>query len=540
MTTPNYAALGGPGLSVTQFLNSLQGEALEQFLNSEVLSLLAAVGGGELSDDDLRRAIPHFIDFYALLGEDDSRKNILDLVPKNKRDELEARVEMAIYKENSDKWGKDEIRSLRDFFGLIEEKITNPIVVSVGEITPAYGLFNHQRKAIEKIKPLLFEGDRRAVLHLPTGVGKTRVAMHIVAESLRNEDPSIVVWLASGRELLEQAVVDFSEAWNHLGTRELSAYSVWSDAALDFDDVSDGLIVIGLQKAYALSSGVDENWALKLSSKIRLVVFDEAHQAIAKTYRQVTDHLTLNYRCSLLGLSATPGRTWSDIDKDEELAKFFSYNKVSLETENDNSIEYLINNEYLAQPNFETLLSEPGLNLDHDEQVRISNMLEIPDEIVERLSLSKQYILAIISAIFKLLENGHKRIIVFAATVNHAKILNVILMLKDIRSFVVLATTNKLERKKIIDEFKSDSREDMVLINFGVLTTGFDAPKASAAVIARPTKSLVLYSQMVGRIIRGPKAGGTENCDIITVVDPDLPGFGDVAQAYTNWEEIWK
>ena len=76
-------------------------------------------------------------------------------------------------------------------------------------------------------------------------------------------------------------------------------------------------------------------------------------------------------------------------------------------------------------------------------------------------------------------------------------------------------------------------------MNFGVLTTGFDAPAASAALIARPTKSLVLYSQMVGRVIRGPKAGGTDRCEVVTVVDTTLPGFGDVAEAFTNWEDVW-
>ena len=78
-----------------------------------------------------------------------------------------------------------------------------------------------------------------------------------------------------------------------------------------------------------------------------------------------------------------------------------------------------------------------------------------------------------------------------------------------------------------------------VLNNYGVLTTGFDAPKASAVVIARPTRSLVLYSQMIGRVIRGPKAGGTETCEIVTVVDPHLPGFGSVAEAFSNWEDAW-
>ena len=79
----------------------------------------------------------------------------------------------------------------------------------------------------------------------------------------------------------------------------------------------------------------------------------------------------------------------------------------------------------------------------------------------------------------------------------------------------------------------------MVLCNYGVLTTGFDAPRTSAAVIVRPTRSLVLYSQMVGRAIRGPAAGGNEACEIVTIVDTALPGFGDVADAFSNWEDVW-
>jgi len=79
----------------------------------------------------------------------------------------------------------------------------------------------------------------------------------------------------------------------------------------------------------------------------------------------------------------------------------------------------------------------------------------------------------------------------------------------------------------------------VVIVNYGVLTTGFDAPKTSAALIARPTKSLVLYSQMVGRAIRGTRAGGNMDAEIVTVTDPNLPGFGDVAEAFTNWEDVW-
>ena len=63
--------------------------------------------------------------------------------------------------------------------------------------------------------------------------------------------------------------------------------------------------------------------------------------------------------------------------------------------------------------------------------------------------------------------------------------------------------------------------------------------QTSAAVIARPTISLVLYSQMVGRAIRGTRAGGNAEAEIVTVVDSGLPGFGDIGDAFLNWEDVW-
>ena len=72
----------------------------------------------------------------------------------------------------------------------------------------------------------------------------------------------------------------------------------------------------------------------------------------------------------------------------------------------------------------------------------------------------------------------------------------------------------------------------MILCNYGILTTGFDAPQTSAIVIARPTKSYVLYAQMVGRGIRGIKAGGNKTCEISTVIDSNINDFIDITEVF--------
>ena len=528
------------GLTVPRFFEALPDEAVRRFLDRNVLSVLDAIFGGKITGDDLRRVARTLVDLDVLIGEVKGRKLVLSLVPQEKKAELEERVERSIIPANADDWADAEVRRMRDFFGLVEERIIAPDVPPTDSITPEYGLFDHQRNAVRKLTPLLCEGERRAVLHLPTGVGKTRTAMHVIADSLRRYEPSVVVWLASGKELLEQAAVAFREAWKHLGNRPLEIGTMWGDRTPDLHSFSDGFLAVGLSKGWAVISRTDPEWAARLSSRVRLVVFDEAHQSIARTYRRITDDLTLDYRCALLGLTATPGRTWADIDKDGELADFFFGNKVTLDVPGDNPIEYLINNRFLARPIFRTLFSKQGIRINNSDLKRIAVALDIPAQIVSTLSTSEQYVTAVLGAIESLLEAGHLRVLVFAATVEQARVITAILVARDIRSEVVTASTPERVRDNAIRSFKSDSEVPIVLVNFGVLTTGFDAPEASAAVIARPTKSLVLYSQMVGRAIRGPKAGGTEACEIVTVVDPSLPGFGDLAMAFLNWEDVWQ
>ena len=532
--------VGGVGLTVARFLGSLSDRDARRFVEPRVLSVLDAIFGGRIGGEELRRVGRTVIDFDVVLEDHEGRELVLRLIPEQKRAEVESRVGRSIYTGGEGYWTEAEIRRLRDFFGLVEERLVLPSEPSAAAISPEYGLFEHQRGAVRKLAPLLAEDERRAVLHLPTGVGKTRTAMHIVADSLRSHDPSVVVWLASGRELLEQAILAFKEAWSHLGTRELQVGTMWGDRMPDLGKFEDGFLAVGLAKAWAVLSRTDPDWAARLSPRVRLVVFDEAHQSIAGTYRRIANELTLDFRCALLGLTATPGRTWADIDKDGVLAEFYSGNKVTLDVAGANPIEYLVDNGFLAQPIFRTLLADPGLDFDDSELVRLSDELDIPEAIVARLSMSEQYVTAVLAAIGELISAGHRRVLVFAASVAHARVVTAILVARDVRSEVVTGSTPERVRDRATRTFKSDAEEPMVLVNFGVLTTGFDAPKVSAAVIARPTKSLVLYSQMVGRAIRGPKAGGTEACEIVTVVDPSLPGFGDLAAAFLNWEDVWQ
>ncbi len=137
--------------------------------------------------------------------------------------------------------------------------------------------------------------------------------------------------------------------------------------------------------------------------------------------------------------------------------------------------------------------------------------------VIKRLEYDYNRNVKIVDEILKLIQNGKKSILFFACSTEHAKIISTTLNASGIRSRYIDANTDREERHDSIRKFKT--QEIHILCNFGILTTGFDAPKTDCVFIARPTMSYLLYTQMAGRGLRGIKNSGTRDCLIIDVDD---------------------
>ena len=531
-----------------QLISNLDEKTLQQIIGNEVVSLIKLLDPNQATLTNLRKILISLYPPETLILSKENRSLLFDsLTPKQaellsvildapKGEDVYQDLKAVKIRRNSEKE-----RALFDFFELyVPQPELKPEIPASEVTTPQYALFSHQRQAAKNVKQYLSQEPQRVLLHMPTGSGKTRTAMNIIADQLRSREPTLIVWLAYSEELCEQAVQEFQKAWNYLGNRPLSVYRFWGDHDLDVEELEDGFIVGGLSKVYNATKR-SIRFINRLGSRTSLVIIDEAHQAIAQTYKLVLDSLVVPYdNTGLLGLTATPGRTWADISADAELAKFFAQRKVTLEVSGyDNPIEYLVSEQYLARATYRSLFYESGLKLTNRDLSKIEEQLELPQYLLNRLAEDEQRNLRIISEIENLTQN-HQRILVFATSVKHAEILACVLQIRGFSAEAITGETPSLRREKVIKNYKDDTEETKILCNYGVLTTGFDAPRTSATVIARPTKSLVLYSQMVGRAIRGVKAGGNETAEIITVVDTQLPGFGSVAKAFNNWEDVWK
>ena len=534
-----------PGMAFRTLLQQSKPIALRGIIDEAVIDVLQALDPKILSGEHLGELARQIIEPADALRDSNIRERVIRLLPLQKAQELAKRLDAKAGRSLYDNLCvaasvKSALPTLFSFFGVVQDpRAPKDLTPIVGNAIASYGLFDHQRNAARKVVRILSEQPRKTVLHMPTGSGKTRTAMHIIASHLRESEPTIVCWLAQNAELLEQAADEFESAWNYLGNREVEIIRFWGNRNAYLMDVHDGLIVAGLGKMSSLDSR-DPQTLLRLADRVSLTVIDEAHQAIAPTYQAVLTALYSKRPANaLLGLTATPGRTWSDINEDTKLSNYFDGMKVMLEVEGYNDpVTFLIEQGYLARPVFKQLNSEASIRLSANDIKELSTSIDVSENLLKRLGTDTQRNLKIVSAVEDLVTR-HKRIIVFAPSVANARILNAILSYKDIESHIVTGQTNTSERERIIRRFRGNANRTMVLVNYGVLTTGFDAPATSAAIIARPTRSLVLYSQMVGRATRGTRAGGNEEAEIITVIDPHLPGFGSVAAAFTNWEDVW-
>ena len=407
-------------------------------------------------------------------------------------------------------------------------------------VSPSYGLHDYQRQVVRDLLSILSPNtlqpmapSRRVVAHLPTGAGKTRIASHVACQLLNRKEDALLVWLASTEELCDQAAEELGRAWSHLGNRDVHVHRYWGSSSLSLSSLSEGFLVAGLSKLRATASRTT-GLLVSISDRAAGVIFDEAHQAIAKTYEFVTEQLVA-HEPPLLGLTATPGRKPVPGDDDWRLAEMFHSNKVTIDPQgHPDPVTYLISNDYLAEPEFipidfesDTSLFDPGDLSDYSQ-----SDLEMLGQDARRNEV-------IVDIAVQTLERN-RRVIVFCPSVQSARDCTAATRQRGVRGECITAATPSEDRQAIISDFRSDTGANLALFNYGVLTAGFDAPRTRSAIIARPTTSLVLYSQMVGRAMRGTRSGGNKRCEIYTVVDTNLPGFRSVTEAFSNWEALWQ
>ena len=408
-------------------------------------------------------------------------------------------------------------------------KYPNAGTVKIASGNSNLELFKHQNDAIKILNDKILSSGKQpfaGLLVLPTGGGKTLTATYWLLKNYTDKNKKIL-WIAHRHELLEQAKNSFEQlAYSDILKNRISFnYRVISglhDKAVNISHADDIIISSkdSLNKGFKF---LYKNWIKDNPDQEIFLVIDEAHHATAKTYRRLIEQINGKVKeFRMLGLTATPFRT-AESEKGY-LKKVFPDDviyQIDLRT--------LINRGILSEPIFKEIKTDFDMTkildekeLDHIkyfdiDSIGISTAKTIAQNSKRNHCIVDHYI-----------ENKskYKQTLVFALNIDNAIALNSLFKRKGIKSEYVVSSIrdantgvsiSSKDNKEKIARFRSGELE--VLVNVNILTEGTDLPEVRTVFLARPTISTIFMTQMIGRGLRGLKAGGTENAYIVGFMD---------------------
>lgn len=531
----------------------------EQIYSEEnLIKMILSVYGNKILDNP---------EFRLRLYKAFDRKTIMDyrvfLNGMDKEEDMPTIIEMIANKP----WGAnplsykllDDLSIDRHYFD--KEEDTRSAIETVNSYDRFYELLDYQFVIRQKILTYMnSENDETKMLvRMPTGTGKTKTAMHTIVNQFvfSMEKKGVVIWIAHTKELLDQAYDTFCNVWKHIGLKEVKTYKMWDKFEVELEDLTDGFLFCGIQKLTSIKSRNPELFD-KLIERSRIIVVDEAHRAGAtETKKAINSLMEYNGKPkSLVGLTATPGRNG---DVDNELFKAMFDNKIiDIDTsilnelnmskaQAENTVPEKDIIKYFQSRGILSKLKREKLSYGELTDNEISHLKihmssngyrDITDDFLQVIALNKKRNTQIVNRLIEL-NNEHIPTIVFACSVEHGRMLSAALTMQGIKNGHVFGDMDSMDRKNIISRFK-DTEDDMnILINYEVLTTGFDATNIQCVFITRPTSSVVLYSQMLGRGLRGPQMGGNETCILVDIED-NLEKYTNESEAFNYFSDYWE
>lgn len=398
----------------------------------------------------------------------------------------------------------------------------------------------HQIEALGKLQRWFgtpSHDSRGGILVLPTGGGKTFTAVRFLCTEPLSAGYK-VLWLAHTHHLLEQAADAFGTSLS--ASLPEAASIAEPKATLAIRLVSgtighcrvheirpdDDVVVCTLPTAArALAEEHPDLMRFLDAAGDRLiVVFDEAHHSPAPTYTRLLLRLRERHpRLVLLGLTATP--TYTDEGRRGWLRKIFPQEIIHRA-----QVSTLMANRILARPRFEQVRTRFTPAFSAREYAKwAATFQDLPEHIVTELAEDRSRNDCIVGTY---LENRERygRTLVFADRWYQCDYLREALRKHGVRADVVYShvaidrggaeARNRRtadDNAKVLEAFRRGDLD--VLINVRMLTEGTDVSHVQTVFLTRQTTSQILLTQMVGRALRGPAFGGTENAFIVSFVD---------------------
>ena len=299
-------------------------------------------------------------------------------------------------------------------------------------------LHDYQRRIVANVRSLISsteaEGPRRGMISMPTGSGKTRVAVQAAVEAIRDDGfEGGVLWVADRDELCEQAVEAWRQVWSSEGTQatNLRISRMWGGQPTPMPTADLHVIVATIQ---TLSAKVSAQPALyEFLSAFKLLIFDEAHRSVAPSFTSVLQELGLTrlrrpIEPILVGLTATPYRGYDQAET-QRLVSRYSNNRLDAgafkSSDPEGVVRELQEMHVLAQADHATI--EGGNFLLSDDELRQSRETPwLPQSVENRIANDPDRTRRIVGAMERDIDPDWPTLI-FATSVEHAQTLSALL-----------------------------------------------------------------------------------------------------------------
>jgi superfamily II DNA or RNA helicase len=341
-----------------------------------------------------------------------------------------------------------------------------------------------------------------AYVIMPTGSGKTRTSVEAVIGFLNDNNSPIdrVLWIADRTELCEQGVESFLRILPHRQDERVQITRFWSGNTIDLDIDSEGnrfIPGITVTSTQQLRNRIDSGDPIGqyLVDNSRIVIIDEVHRNLDFNTLLIDRINRKNSNCGIIGLTATPSRRLRF--ETGKLVRLFDTPITPIEnnTVDIDQIRKSLEGRKILAKQVDVSASDVGLELSPGPTpiTKIKEGFEI---------------------IIRFLQTGSKSILVFTESVEQSRRITSALVMHGVAAYHLDSETPPGDRRQIIEDYKSGNLQ--VLLNYDILTTGFDAPLTDTVIILRGTEDYdqPLIQQMIGRGLRGPKFGGTEKCKV--------------------------
>ena len=407
-------------------------------------------------------------------------------------------------------------------------------------------LHDYQRRVVGNVRRLLrsngMVSERRGMISMPTGSGKTRVAVQSVVEAIREDDfKGGILWVADRDELCEQAVEAWRQVWAGEGAQatQLRISRMWAGQPRPLPTGDLHVIVATIQTLSTKIAHQPESY--EFLADFKLLVFDEAHRSVAPTFTSVMQELGLTrwrraHEPLMIGLTATPYKGYDEAET-RRLVNRYGSNRLDAGAFSSDDPEDVIRElqemQILARADHVTI--EGGeFSLYADELRQSRDVPWLPRSVEDRIARDTDRTKRIVQEYMNHIDPDWPTLI-FATSVEHAQTLSALLNSMGVRSRAVSSSTDRSIRRRVVEEFRNGDIK--TLVNYAVFREGFDAPKTRAIIVARPVYSPNLYFQMIGRGLRGVKNGGNDRCLILNVRD-NIENF-ERKLAFSDLDWLW-